>query len=117
MQNTGSAYGRVTSAQASCDPALKRINRQKQRAALALACLVLVANSTAAITNALSLCSHPTCLIVAKLYGILSGSLAIIWFWYEHIQKLRKDRKEAEDLKEPISEVLPLEPSLWGDVV
>ena len=118
MQNTtGSAYGSATTAQASCDPSTKRAIRQKRRAALALACLVFIANSTAVITNAVSLCTHPTCLLVARFYGILSGSLAIIWFCYEHIQKVRKDRQEAEDLRRPISEVIPLETSLWEDIV
>lgn len=82
-----------------------RVTRQ----AWALACLVFVANSTAVITNAVSLCQDPRCLRFARCYGIVAGSLAIIWFLYEHIQKARKDRQEKEDQMEPICEVVPLD--------
>ena len=96
---------------------MRRSARQQQRAAVALACLVLIANSTAVITNAFSLFGDPTCLLIGHLYGIVVGSLAITWYLYEHVQKVRRERQEAEDLKKPISEVLPMETSLWEGIV
>ena len=70
-------------------------------------------NSTAVITNAFSLFADPTCLLIEHLCGKVVRSLAITWYLYEHVQKVRRESQEAEDLKEPIFAVLPIETSLW----
>lgn len=65
--------------------------------------LGLVPNTTAVITSAGSLINHPTAAMISKCYGVISGSLAIIFFPYEY-NKLKREAQANKRLG-PIDEV------------
>ena len=68
--------------------------------------LGLFANTTAVITSAVSLIDHPKAAMIAKCYGVISGSLAIIFFLYEY-NKLNREAQANERLG-PIKEISDL---------
>ena len=65
--------------------------------------LGLIPNTTAVITSAGSLINHPTAAMISKCYGVISGSLAIIFFPYEY-NKLKREAQAVKRLG-PIDEV------------